>query len=221
MAGSRVARRLARHRRGQFIAIVGPNGAGKTTCSRRSRCRSAGAGAIAFEGRDLLAVRRMSAPISASPMCPRDGRCSPAYPYRKTRDGRLFEPRQADWQRNIRAIFALFPVLAERRRQLAGTLSGGEQQMLAIGRASPRRRASCCSTSRRWAGAGGGRSDLRPHRALHQEDRVTLILVEQRVARRSNPAITAMCWKPAGSCSKGARRPDGRRPRRRLSGNVT
>src|SRR5204863_7362702 len=41
---------------------------------------------------------------------------------------------RADWRRNLDRIFALFPVLAERRRQLAGTLSGGEQQMLAIGR---------------------------------------------------------------------------------------
>jgi len=69
---------------------------------------------------------------------------------------------QADWQRNIERIFALFPVLAERRRQLAGTLSGGEQQMLAIGRGIRLGAALLLLDERRWGCAGGGRSDLRP-----------------------------------------------------------
>jgi branched-chain amino acid transport system ATP-binding protein len=88
-----------------------------------------------------------------------------------------------DWARNLDRIFTLFPVLAERRRQLAGTLSGGEQQMLAIGRgiASAPRLLLLDEPS---MGLAPAIADLIFDRiaALHQEDKVTLLLVEQRVA---------------------------------------
>ena len=53
--------------------------------------------------------------------------------------------------KDLARIFELFPRLDERQSQKAGTMSGGEQQMLAIGRALMGSRRSCCSTSRRWA----------------------------------------------------------------------
>jgi branched-chain amino acid transport system ATP-binding protein len=87
------------------------------------------------------------------------------------------------WARNIERIFTLFPVLAERRTQLAGTLSGGEQQMLAIGRgivSSPR----LLLLDEPSMGLAPAIADLIFDRiaALRREDGVTLILVEQRVA---------------------------------------
>jgi len=87
------------------------------------------------------------------------------------------------WQRNLDRIFSLFPVLAERRSQLAGTLSGGEQQMLAIGRgiaSSPQ----LLMLDEPSMGLAPAIADLIFDRitALHREDGVTLLLVEQRVA---------------------------------------
>jgi branched-chain amino acid transport system ATP-binding protein len=90
---------------------------------------------------------------------------------------------RAEWNRNLDRIFTLFPVLAERRRQLAGTLSGGEQQMLAIGRgiASAPRLLLLDEPS---MGLAPAIADLIFERIaeLHREDHVTLLLVEQRVA---------------------------------------
>ena len=121
---------------GQFVAIVGPNGAGKTTLFKAiSGVVPAAAGAITYEGRDLLSIpahQRMHLGIAHVPegrqvfaaMTVLENLEMGAYAGR----GRLV------WRRNLDRTFALFPVLAEGRSQLAGTLSGGEQQMLAIGR---------------------------------------------------------------------------------------
>jgi branched-chain amino acid transport system ATP-binding protein len=87
------------------------------------------------------------------------------------------------WARNLERIFALFPVLAERHGQLAGTLSGGEQQMLAIGRgiASAPRLLLLDEPSMGLAPAVADQIFDRIA-ALNREDRLTLLLVEQRVA---------------------------------------
>jgi branched-chain amino acid transport system ATP-binding protein len=170
---------------GQFVAIVGPNGAGKTTLFKAiSGTVTPVSGRVEFEGRNLLAIpppERAQLGIAHVP----EGRQvfasltvlenleMGAYPMR----GR------AEWARNIERIFALFPVLAERRRQLAGTLSGGEQQMLAIGRgiaSSPR----LLLLDEPSMGLAPTVADLIFERiaALNREDRITLLLVEQRVA---------------------------------------
>src|SRR5690606_10294211 len=86
-----------------------------------------------------------------------------------------------DWARNLDRIYSLFPVLAERRAQLAGTLSGGEQQMLAIGRglaSSPR----LLMLDEPSMGLAPAVADLIFERieALHREG-LALLLVEQRV----------------------------------------
>src|SRR6516162_11291568 len=121
---------------GQFVAIVGPNGAGKTTLFKAiSGVVPAGAGAITYQGRNLLTIpshQRMHLGIAHVP----EGRqVFAAMTVLENLEMGAYSARgRSAWQRNLDRIFALFPVLAERRSQLAGTLSGGEQQMLAIGR---------------------------------------------------------------------------------------
>jgi branched-chain amino acid transport system ATP-binding protein len=122
--------------RGQFVTVVGSNGAGKTTLFKTiSGTVAPLAGTITYEGRNLLQVppaERAQLGIAHVPegrqvfasMTVMENLEMGAY----TRKGR------ARWGELLPTILALFPVLAERRSQLAGTLSGGEQQMLAIGR---------------------------------------------------------------------------------------
>ena len=129
--------------RGQFVSIVGPNGAGKTTLFKAiSGTVQPNTGRIRFDNMDLLAVapsKRAHCGIAHVPegrqvfgsMTVMENLEMGAHPLTGRRD----------WSRNLERIFSLFPVLAERRSQAAGTLSGGEQQMLAIGRgiaSSPR-----------------------------------------------------------------------------------
>jgi branched-chain amino acid transport system ATP-binding protein len=170
---------------GQFVAIVGPNGAGKTTLFKAiSGTVPPAAGSIAFEGGDLLAVPPHQRAHLGIAHVPEGRQVFAALTVLENLEMGAYSIRgRTEWQRNIERIFALFPVLAERRRQLAGTLSGGEQQMLAIGRgiASAPRLLLLDEPS---MGLAPAVADLIFERiaALHQEDRVTLILVEQRVA---------------------------------------
>ncbi len=121
---------------GELVALVGANGAGKTTLLRCiSGVQSAAAGAIRFAGEDITRARsdaRVRAGIAQSPegrqvfapMSIEDNLTLGAY----TRPAR--ESRE-----NLAEVYDLFPILRERRGQPAGTLSGGQQQMLALGRA--------------------------------------------------------------------------------------
>jgi len=171
-------------RAGQFVSIVGPNGAGKTTLFKAisGTVRPRG-GRILFEDHDLLAVapsERAHFGIAHVPegrqvfasMTVLENLEMGAYPQ---------SGRQA-WAKNLERIFALFPILAERRNQPAGTLSGGEQQMLAIGRgiaSSPR----LLMLDEPSMGLAPVVADLIFERVgeLHR-DGLTILLVEQRVA---------------------------------------
>jgi branched-chain amino acid transport system ATP-binding protein len=118
---------------GELVALVGANGAGKTTLLRTiSGVQPASAGAIGFEGREITtasARRRVQLGIVQVP----EGRqvFEPLSVHDNLRLGAFARgtPEATD------AVFALFPALLEKRRHAAGTLSGGQQQMLAIGRA--------------------------------------------------------------------------------------
>ena len=170
---------------GQFVAIVGPNGAGKTTLFKSvSGTVTPSAGKIEFEGRDLLAVPPAERAHLGIAHVPEGRQVFASLTVLENLEMGAYALRgRADWRRNLDRIFSLFPVLAERRRQLAGTLSGGEQQMLAIGRgiASAPRLLLLDEPS---MGLAPTIADLIFDRiaALHREDRVTLLLVEQRVA---------------------------------------
>jgi branched-chain amino acid transport system ATP-binding protein len=170
---------------GQFVAIVGPNRAGKTTLFKAiSGTVQPASGKIAFEGRDLLAIP----PPERAHLCiahaPAGRQVFASMPVLENLEMGAYAFRGSpEWQRNLDRIYAVFAVLAERRSQLAGTLSGGEQQMLAIGRgmASAPRLLLLDEPS---LGLAPTIADLIFERiaALHQADRATLLLVEQRVA---------------------------------------
>ena len=123
-------------RRAQFVSIVGPNGAGKTTLFKAiSGTVQPNGGRILFQDKDLMAVapsERAHLGISHVP----EGRqvFASMTVLENLEMGAYPQTGRAEWKRNLERIFVLFPVLAERRGQAAGTRSGGEQQMLAIGR---------------------------------------------------------------------------------------
>jgi branched-chain amino acid transport system ATP-binding protein len=122
---------------GEVVTLIGGNGAGKTTTLKTiSGVRPLSAGSIFFEGADLAHVpahRRVELGISQSP----EGRAIfPGMSVTENLEMGAYARRDktglaADFDR----VFHLFPRLEERRKQAGGTLSGGEQQMLAIGRA--------------------------------------------------------------------------------------
>ncbi|HZD02493.1 MAG TPA: ABC transporter ATP-binding protein [Actinomycetes bacterium] len=124
---------------GEIVTLIGSNGAGKTTTLRTiSGVRPVTSGRIRFSGEDVLGVaahRRVEMGICQAP----EGRgIFPGMTVLENLDmGAYSRPRaqRADVQADLKRVFGLFPRLAERRDQLGGTLSGGEQQMLAIGRA--------------------------------------------------------------------------------------
>jgi len=170
---------------GQFVAIVGPNGAGKTTLFKAiSGVVPAQSGTILYDGRDLLGVPPHERVHLGIAHVPEGRQVFAAMTVQENLEMGAYSPRgRSAWQHNIERIFALFPVLAQRRAQLAGTLSGGEQQMLAIGRgiaSSPR----LLLLDEPSMGLAPAIADQIFDRiaALHREDGVTLILVEQRVA---------------------------------------
>ncbi|HJU18402.1 MAG TPA: ABC transporter ATP-binding protein [Stellaceae bacterium] len=170
---------------GQFIAIVGPNGAGKTTLFKAiSGTVAAAAGAVRYRGRDLLAVPPALRARLGIAHVPEGRQVFPSLTILENLEMGAYPAAAKDnWKRRLDRIFALFPMLAERRRQLAGTLSGGEQQMLAIGRgiASAPRLLMLDEPS---MGLAPAIADLIFERIaeLHRHDGLTVLLVEQRVA---------------------------------------
>ena len=128
-------------RAGEMVALVGANGAGKTTLLKALSGVQPSRGAIYFDNTSIeksTAEHRVSLGIV---QCP-EGRqvFAPLSVEDNLRLG-AYRRGRAQASRSLERVYALFPALAERREQLAGTLSGGQQQMLAIGRAlmaSPR-----------------------------------------------------------------------------------
>jgi branched-chain amino acid transport system ATP-binding protein len=121
-------------RRGEAVAIVGSNGAGKTTLFRAiAGLRPTMAGRVVFEGKDLTrrpAHRRARAGIA---YVPAERHLFPAMTAKSNLVLGAF-PKRPD-RETLELVYDLFPRLKERQRQQAGTLSGGEQQMLAVARA--------------------------------------------------------------------------------------
>jgi branched-chain amino acid transport system ATP-binding protein len=121
---------------GDFVSIVGPNGAGKTTLFKAiSGTVRPASGRVVFEGQDLLAVPPPHRPHLGIAHVPEGRQVFPNLTVLENLEmGAWTEAGREQWRANLDYILSLFPVLAERRSQFAGTLSGGEQQMVAIGR---------------------------------------------------------------------------------------
>src|SRR5690554_4808417 len=128
---------------GEFVAIVGPNGAGKSTLFKTiSGSVQAMAGSITFDGQDLLSVTSSRRPHLGIAHVPEGRQVFASMTVIENLEmGAYTEAGRRDWQRNLERIYQWLPILKQRSTQLAGTLSGGEQQMVAIGRglaSSPR-----------------------------------------------------------------------------------
>jgi branched-chain amino acid transport system ATP-binding protein len=121
--------------RDEIVALIGANGAGKTTTLKTiSGLRPLAAGKITFDGADISRMaghKRVVAGIGQAP----EGRG--IFPGMTVLENLLMGcyTRKGDPSEDLDEVFELFPRLGERRTQFAGTMSGGEQQMLAIGRA--------------------------------------------------------------------------------------
>jgi branched-chain amino acid transport system ATP-binding protein len=122
-------------REGEIVSLIGANGAGKTTIlhtiSGLVRPRS---GAIVFCGQDITQTRADKIPGLGLVQVPEGRRVFARMSVSENLEMGAYS-RKDDWKPDYERVLALLPRLRERRNQMAGTLSGGEQQMLAIGRA--------------------------------------------------------------------------------------
>jgi branched-chain amino acid transport system ATP-binding protein len=121
---------------GEFVTIVGPNGAGKTTLMKAiaGSVRAAG-GRVEYRGRDIGALPSYARARLGIAHVPEGRKVFPSLTVLENLEmGSYREDARPRRVESLGTVLALFPVLGERRRQLAGSLSGGEQQMLAIGR---------------------------------------------------------------------------------------
>jgi len=122
---------------GEIVALVGSNGAGKTTLLRCiAGLVPARAGLVRWDGEDLAAVRAHRLVERGIAMVPEGRRLFGRMTVEENLRLGAFTPRaRAEREATLGRIYETFPRLSERRRQFAGSLSGGEQQMVAIGRA--------------------------------------------------------------------------------------
>jgi branched-chain amino acid transport system ATP-binding protein len=123
--------------RGQLVALIGANGAGKTTMLKAiSGLLPPAAGTISFDGHDITGAEPRKILALGISHCPEGRRVFPQMTVQENLEmGCYLRSDRGGIAEDLSRTFERFPRLSERRRQPAGTLSGGEQQMLAIGRA--------------------------------------------------------------------------------------
>lgn len=122
--------------KGDFISVIGSNGAGKTTLLRTVSRMVQGKGKILLENEDLFTMSPQEVIKKGVIHCP-EGRL--LFPRMTVKQnllmGAFIRPNDDEVKKDLEKVFSYLPILEQRQKQLAGTLSGGEQQMLAIGRA--------------------------------------------------------------------------------------
>jgi branched-chain amino acid transport system ATP-binding protein len=123
--------------RGEAVAVVGPNGAGKTTLLRViSGVLAPRGGTLTFDGAALAGRPAYEVVAHGIAHVPEGRRLFPTLTVADNlKMGAYLATARAHYRESLERVYGMFPVLAERRGQRAGSLSGGEQQMLAIGRA--------------------------------------------------------------------------------------
>jgi branched-chain amino acid transport system ATP-binding protein len=120
---------------GELVAILGPNGAGKSTLLRRIVGLATGAGVVSFEGAPLPSADPSACTMRGVVLVPEGRGIFGAMTVSENLDlGAYLCKSKFEVQHRLDKVFQLFPRLKDRQSQLGGSLSGGEQQMLAIGR---------------------------------------------------------------------------------------
>jgi branched-chain amino acid transport system ATP-binding protein len=121
---------------GEIVTLIGSNGAGKSTTLRSiSGLNAARKGSVHFDGRDITHVAPQDIVQLGISQSPEGRHCFQRMSVRENLDMGAYLRRDKRVSEDMDRIFSLFPRLKEREKQKAGTMSGGEQQMLAIGRA--------------------------------------------------------------------------------------
>lgn len=121
---------------GEIVTLIGSNGAGKSTTLRSiSGLTPPRVGSIKFKGKDIGETPPQEIVRQGISLSPEGRKIFPRMTVRENLDLGAYLRRDADVQSDLDRVFELFPRLKEREKQKAGTMSGGEQQMLAMGRA--------------------------------------------------------------------------------------
>jgi branched-chain amino acid transport system ATP-binding protein len=185
-AGHRVLHDVSiRVAQGEFITVVGPNGAGKSTLFKAiSGTAEVVRGSIRFQGSDLLSVPPHRRPHLGLAHVP-EGR--QVFPSLSVAENLAIGAETASGRRHLsdneERIYSWFPALAARRQQPAGTLSGGEQQMLAIGRGLASQPVLLMLDEPSMGLAPAIADEIFERIiAIHRQGDIGILLVEQRVA---------------------------------------
>ena len=184
---------------GEFVCIIGANTAGKSTILRSiSRLVPKSSGTMRFGGADLTVLAAHEIPALGIAHVPEGRQVFPDMTVEENLLLGAFTARKAgDLPARIEEVFELFPRLRERYGQLAGTLSGGEQQMVAVGRALMLRQSCCCSMNpatasrQKWS-----RKCIRRSRPSTKAAPRSCWSSRMSNTRLTSPA-GAMSWKPA------------------------
>jgi ABC-type branched-subunit amino acid transport system ATPase component len=194
---------------GEIVALIGANGAGKTTTLRTvSGLLRPRDGDILINGKSLKEIPAHEIVFMGVSHAPEGRKIFSTLSVNENLNmGAYTLSNKARIEEHREHVFTLFPRLKERRNQLAGTLSGGEQQMLAIGRALMSDPRYCCSTNRRSASPRFWCAPSSTSSARSTGPAQPFSWWSKTPVPRSSWRTRAMCWRPAVSCCPG-------RPRR-------
>ncbi len=170
---------------GEIVSVIGPNGAGKSTLINAiAGLLRAEAGALRIDGADITRIPAHRVCHHGIALVPENRRLFPGMTVEENLEIGCYRPAaRRRREHGLERVYALFPMLRERRRQPAGTLSGGQQQMVAIGRALMAQPKLLLLDEPSLGLAPAVVGELfRVLRAIHK-DGMSMLLVEQSVAQ--------------------------------------